>query len=142
MSQDTEVVGRRIAAQLLDILILALVFTLAGALLGNTEAGDTASARLRGTNALVFFGIVLLYYFISEAASGQTLGKRMAGIKVVALDGREVGTRAAAIRTILRIIDSLPFLYLVGMVFVVTSKRRQRLGDMAARTLVVRVRDR
>lgn len=138
-SPDVEVVGRRIGAGVIDVLILAFVFTLVEALAGNPPAGGGGvSVKIEGTNALVLFGIVLLYYFISEATSGQTLGKRATGIQVVGQDGTPCGTRQALVRTLLRIVDSLPFLYLLGLVVIWSTKRRQRLGDLAAGTLVVR----
>jgi uncharacterized RDD family membrane protein YckC len=43
-----------------------------------------------------------------------------------------------AIRTVLRIVDGLPFLYLLGLIVVAVSKQNQRIGDMAAGTLVVK----
>lgn len=60
------------------------------------------------------------------------------GIKVVSqATGASPGIGAAAIRTVLRIIDGL-FSYLVAFITVLASAKRQRLGDMAAHTLVVR----
>jgi uncharacterized RDD family membrane protein YckC len=60
------------------------------------------------------------------------------GIKVVAeATGQTPGIAAAAIRTLLRLIDSL-LGYAVAFITVLASDKRQRLGDMAARTLVVR----
>jgi uncharacterized RDD family membrane protein YckC len=60
------------------------------------------------------------------------------GIKVVAeATGQAPGITAAAIRTLLRLVDGL-FCYTVAFVTVLASAKRQRLGDMAARTLVVR----
>lgn len=79
------------------------------------------------------------YYFGTEAAGGQTLGKRFLGIQVVRAGGGPAGAGPIAVRTVLRIVDALPFLYLLGFAFVlVTGVRRQRLGDLAAGTLVVR----
>jgi uncharacterized RDD family membrane protein YckC len=67
-----------------------------------------------------------------------SLGKMLLGIKVVREDTGEVpGVGAAVIRTLLRLIDGL-FAYLVGFIAVLVSAKRQRLGDMAAHTLVVR----
>ena len=60
------------------------------------------------------------------------------GIKVVREDSGEVpGLGAAAIRTVLRIIDDL-FAYLVAFIMVLVSGKNQRFGDMAAHTLIVR----
>jgi uncharacterized RDD family membrane protein YckC len=44
----------------------------------------------------------------------------------------------AFLRNLLRVIDGLPFLYLLGLLLVVLSKRKQRLGDMAAGTIIVK----
>lgn len=137
-SPDVEVVGRRIGAGVIDVLILGFAFTLVQAVAGKAPTGGSASVRVEGTSALVLLGIVLLYYFISEATTGQTLGKRAMGVHVVGQDGTPCGTRRAFVRTLLRIIDSLPLLYMVGLAVIWGTKRRQRLGDLAAGTLVVR----
>ncbi len=72
-----------------------------------------------------------------EGYLGQTLGKMLVGIRVVQESTGEVpGIGATALRTVLRIVDWLRF-YLVAFVTVLASQKNQRLGDMAARTLVV-----
>jgi uncharacterized RDD family membrane protein YckC len=58
------------------------------------------------------------------------------GLKVVKEGGEPLDWQASIIRNILRIIDGF-FFYLVGAIVVWTSKKKQRLGDMAAHTLVV-----
>ena len=73
-----------------------------------------------------------------EGYLGQTLGKRLLGIKVVRADSGGVpGLGAAALRTVLRIIDGI-FFYLVAFISVLASQKNKRLGDMVAHTLVVR----
>ena len=67
----------------------------------------------------------------------QTVGKMLLGIKVVREDNGEI-PGLGAIRTVLRIVDVLPFAYLVGFIAVPISSKNQRLGDMAANILVVR----
>ena len=87
---------------------------------------------------VVYGVLVVLYYILLEGYLGQTLGKMLLGIQVVREDtGQVPGLGAATIRTLLRIIDGL-FSYLVAFIVVWTSAKRQRLGDMAAHTLVVR----
>jgi uncharacterized RDD family membrane protein YckC len=87
---------------------------------------------------LIFFVLVVLYYIILEGYLGQTLGKMLCGIKVVREGTVEVpGLGAAALRTVLRLIDGL-FGYLVAFIAVLASAKNQRLGDMAAHTLVIR----
>jgi uncharacterized RDD family membrane protein YckC len=73
--------------------------------------------------------------------SGRTPGKRVAGLRVVRTGGQPVGFVASAVRNVLRLVDFLPTLYLVGTISVLASARNQRLGDIAAGTLVVRERD-
>jgi uncharacterized RDD family membrane protein YckC len=134
-----DVLGRRIGAALLDLVVLFVAFVVLALLIGDSEAGDGgASLRLEGGGFLVWLALTLLYYGVSEAATGRTPGKRLLGLRVVATDGSAPGAGAVAIRTVLRVVDALPFLYLVGLVAVLaTGRRRQRLGDLAARTTVV-----
>jgi uncharacterized RDD family membrane protein YckC len=91
---------------------------------------------------MYFIGLFLLvsglgsfiYYGLSELfLRGQTLGKRMSGIRVVRLDGFALDPGGILVRNIFRVIDHLPPLWLVPLV----SKKSQRLGDMVAGTVVV-----
>ena len=136
---QTDVLGRRIGAGLLDLIVLLVLFIVVGLLIGDTKSGDgNVSVNLGGGPSLVFLALALLYYFALETTSGRTLGKRMLGIRVVSADGGEAGAGKIAVRTVLRVIDGILF-YLVGLVAVLASgARRQRLGDLAAGTLVVR----
>jgi uncharacterized RDD family membrane protein YckC len=78
----------------------------------------------------------LTYRFLFESLMGQTLGKRLFGIRVVRVDGRPLDPNAVLIRTLLWPIDAW---FLIGMLVMVLSgrKRRRRLGDLAAGTIVV-----
>jgi uncharacterized RDD family membrane protein YckC len=84
------------------------------------------------------------YHFAYEAHSGQTIGKRQYGLRVVAADGGRADARAIAIRSVLRIVDMLPTCYVSGLVSMMRtgSARRQRIGDVAAQTTVVAVEGR
>jgi uncharacterized RDD family membrane protein YckC len=137
-----DVLRRRIGAGLLDILILALIFFAVGLAAASGRSGSGQGPTLSSTQSAVFALIVLAYYFLSEVTSGQTLGKRMTGVRVVrAEDGGHPTTGAIAIRTVLRLIDEIPMFYLLGFVVVLsTGQRRGRLGDLAAGTAVVRAR--
>lgn len=72
--------------------------------------------------------------------NGQTPGKRRAGIRVIRENGAPVDFRSSCVRNLLGVADFLPFGYLLGAMLVILSSRAQRLGDMAAGTLVVRER--
>ena len=137
---EVHVTGRRVLATIADGIVLGVLLWVMSALFGTTSSASAAnvSASLEGFSALIFFVLVFAYYVILEGYLGQTLGKMLFGIKVVREDtGRVPGIGAAAIRTVLRIVDGL-FSYLVAFIAVLASSKNQRLGDMAARTLVVR----
>ncbi len=82
--------------------------------------------------------IYFLYHPLLEVAMrGTTPGKRMAGIRIVNRSGGAPGTTALIIRNLFRLIDSLPVLYVVGLVSCIFTANRVRIGDMAAGTLLV-----
>jgi len=126
--------GRRVRAGIID-----LVVVLAGALGLGVVVGALGSDQPRDMPGFDFvvLGWALYYYFACESSSGQTLGKRLMKLRVVRLDGSPAGMGEVAVRTVLRVIDGIAF-YLVGLiVMLVTGERRGRLGDLAARTMVV-----
>ena len=89
--------------------------------------------------AMFTTALALTYFFVTEATTGQTLGKRLMKLRVVMRDGRPAPANAIAARTVLRLIDVLPFAWIFGgLTMLLTGGRRQRLGDLAARTVVRR----
>jgi uncharacterized RDD family membrane protein YckC len=140
VNDDGEVIGRRVAAALIDGIVVFVLLVLVGIVTGDAEAsGDYFSVQLEGIEALVWALLALGYYIATEAQWGRTAGKRVLGIRVVRLDGSTAGAGPVVTRNVLRIIDILPILYLVGFIVMVTIGRgRQRIGDFAARTAVVR----
>lgn len=90
----------------------------------------------------VFFMLLFLaewfYPVLFEVLrSGQTPGKRALSLRVVNADATPIGWNASLLRNLLRVVDVLPILYLAGIVSMLTNTRFQRLGDLAAHTLVV-----
>jgi hypothetical protein len=97
-------------------------------------AGDSLTGDRQGALAAVILGWALYYFFALESGEGQTVGKRLMKLRVVRADGRPAGMREVGVRTILRVVDN----YLVGLiVMLATGERRQRVGDLAAGTIVV-----
>ena len=132
------VTWRRVGAALLDILILGAAFTLVSVVAGGASANDgEVSLAVEGRSALVIAAIVLAYFFVGETAAGRTPGKQLMGLRVVRTDGTPAGAGPILVRTLLRIVDQLPVLYLVGFVVMLVTGRQQRLGDLAAQTHVV-----
>jgi uncharacterized RDD family membrane protein YckC len=143
---DYASVGSRIVAILLDHLILGIFAAIVALPLGlraalfslpvRGPAGLMRGAVLAPLGALNFI-LWLLYFTYFEGTSGQTLGKRIMGIKVVKESGEQLTPIDAFIRTILRIIDGF-VLYLVGFMLIMVSEKKQRLGDMAVGSIVVK----
>jgi uncharacterized RDD family membrane protein YckC len=153
-------VGSSFMAAVLDLLVM-LVLLLAAFILpivllpvGSRAAGQIGENLARGENAftavepaagvvigLLMFLVVWGYYLISELVTdGRSPGKRALGLRVVREDGLPIGAAESAIRNLVRLIDFLPMFYGVGLVTLVVSPRTQRLGDLAAGTLVVKDR--
>jgi len=81
----------------------------------------------------VGYGIVLEWRW-----RGQTLGKRLFGLRVIDARGLRLHVPQIVLRNLLRLVDSLPLLYLVGGIAAFLSGKGQRLGDLAANTIVAR----
>jgi uncharacterized RDD family membrane protein YckC len=130
-SRGPKLDNRRVLAGVVDLLIVT-----AGALVV-LLAGDSLSGDRQGALGAVILGWALYYYFALESGAGQTVGKKLMKLRVVRADGRPAGMREIAVRTILRVVDGIG-VYIVGLIaMLVTGERRQRIGDLAASTIVV-----
>lgn len=130
-------VGSRALAHALDVLIVlavVVVVSFAGAALG--AATDAALAT--GAARFLDFLLPILYFVLAEGlGNGQTVGKRTLGLRVRMADGTPVGLEAAILRNLLRPADMLPPPYLIGLASIFLTTKAQRLGDLAAGTVVV-----
>ncbi len=79
------------------------------------------------------YGIFCEWYY-----KGQTVGKRFMSVRVMDVQGLRLRFSQIVIRNLLRFIDSLPACYLVGGLSCLLSPKSQRLGDLAANTIVTR----
>ena len=127
-------VGRRAVAVIIDSILLGIVGYMVASVTGGTTTDGFA---VSGAPAFAVFFIAMAYYVVMEKTSGATLGKMAMKLKVVKQDGAALDWQAAIVRNVLRIVDGF-FFYLVGAIVVWVSKSKQRLGDMAAHTIVVR----
>lgn len=138
-------IGSRALAWLIDAALLGVVgltayfaFTLAvpdplQALLGLSRA-----VRVGGT--LAIFAALWVYWTALEVGwQGQTLGKRLVGVRVVRADGAPVTVLDSAVRNLLRAVDFLPACYPVGVLCMLIDRRHRRLGDLVAGTVLIRV---
>ena len=127
-------VGRRAVAIIIDSILLGIVAYLVASVTGGTTS---EGFQLSGAPAFLVFLVAMAYYVVMEKTSGATLGKMAMKLKVVKQDGSALDWQASIVRNVLRIIDGF-FFYVVGAIAVWMSKSKQRLGDMAAHTIVVR----
>ena len=88
--------------------------------------------------ALPALTIYFLYHPILEILmDGRTPGKRIAGIRIVTHDGKAPGLGAHLVRNIFRLVDSLPFAYVIGFTTTMVTEKNVRFGDLAAGTLLI-----
>jgi uncharacterized RDD family membrane protein YckC len=130
---DSSIVVRRWGATWLDLIVLALLFVAPLALPERVQLP-----------VYVFAAVIGVAYFpVFEHIYGRTLGKLVCRVRVVNAAGERPSWGQAGIRTLLRLIEVNPAL-LGGVpagVAVLSSKKRQRIGDMAADTFVLREED-
>ncbi|MEM8685643.1 MAG: RDD family protein [Pseudomonadota bacterium] len=91
-----------------------------------------------GVLALNAFAVLWLYNVLFEVfMNGATPGKRVLGLRVVNADGTPVGWSGSIVRNLIRPVDVLPGVYTIGLISVLLTSNLQRLGDLAANTVVV-----
>ena len=98
-----------------------------------------------GPSPFTFWFCFLLnwgYFTLFEAFwNGRTPGKRVARIRVIQQSGRPIGLFESMARNFIRYVDQIPLFYAVGVIAMFSTRQHQRLGDLAAGTLVVRDRE-
>ncbi len=87
--------------------------------------------------SVTLLSIVLYHLFFELIWNGQTPGKRWLGIRIVQVDGTPASGSALIVRNLMRLFDFLPGLYGVGILSLFMTKQTQRLGDLAAGTIVI-----
>jgi len=92
---------------------------------------------------IVWFLVNWGYFaFLEYRWAGQTIGKKVLGLRTIQESGVRVGFYQAVMRNLVRAVDHMPLLYLMGGTLTLISKKTRRLGDIAAGTVVVRDRRR
>lgn len=151
---------RRLPAYLIDLVVRWGIILLAAFVIAIIGGFMSVVSSFSGplANGLILVGMFLVTWFygtIMEAYfNGRTVGKWFCGIRVIEVDGRPVSPRSALLRNLLRIADMAPVaamstwdpdvppIYMIptgiiGLITMATTRRMQRLGDLAAGTMVV-----
>src|SRR5215468_1016709 len=121
-------------------LIVLLLLVIAPVILHDVVPDYVLDNVVYQATMLITLAVAVLYFPVGEAFWGRTLGKLLTGLVIIDRDGRPPGIGKALLRTLLRLIEVNPFLLggIPAGITVIASQNRQRLGDMAARTFVVR----
>jgi uncharacterized RDD family membrane protein YckC len=145
----TSLIGARACAVLIDGLVLlvpvfavdyamSLLFPHRGFALFSSASGSSFDGELGLSGLLLTTALCFSYFFLCEATTGTTVGKRVMGLRVRSASGEPAGLNAISARTVLRLLDA-QLLYLLGaFVAIVTGRRRRRVGDWLGGTVVVR----
>jgi len=131
----TETFWRRVGAVIIDAILVGIV---AGSLAGVVSGNPLRSASISSAVAAL---LTFAYFTYMEGTYGQTLGKKLLGLVVVTESGGDCELDDAVVRNLLRFVDALPFAYLLGAIVIFISDEDQRLGDLAADTVVARAAD-
>lgn len=129
----------RLAAYAVDFVLRAVVLAFAFIFL-NFVIGIVAGGLSAGLSLLLMFLMNWFYYVICEGCfRGRTPGKWLFSLRVVQEQGFPISFWSACLRNMLRAVDSLP-LYGIGWITMLFAGKFRRLGDLAARTVVIEER--
>jgi len=145
---DTDIIGKRAIAQVIDLVLMGVVFFAlwmafaftGGFIVGLTGTGGSGIIdTFSGIGVLIGVIGTIGYSFILEALwDGQTIGKRLVGIRVVTEGGERITTSKALLRNIPAVASFGWIPYIVALISMAATDRRQRLFDTLAGTVVVR----
>jgi uncharacterized RDD family membrane protein YckC len=134
--------GTRMLARLIDLAAVSVALValdLVDQLL--VRLGSPGVIAVAALSLFAGFGVLLVYPVLMEGLwGGRTLGKWALGLRVVRADGGPIDIRQAAVRAALGLVEVWGTLGWLGLTTIMVSKRDQRLGDMAAGTVVLRQR--
>lgn len=142
-------IGKRIIGGVIDYVILMLLAIVIAIIFGADWRYATFLAFVKTTSSTsllnevmilptVIFAVLYLGYFILfESIARTSVGKTLMGMTIVKEDGNPIGLREAVIRTLFRGTDGAPFFYIFGLISILLSPTRQRIGDHLGQAVVV-----
>lgn len=147
--------GSRFVAALVDSTIIGFVATLVWVfgflglalieglllLIEDSDPGDGDYYAAMAVSTFLTFVVIWGYYVLFEMIwQGQSPGKRWLGLRVIKDGGYPIRFVDSTVRNVVRLVDFLPFYYIVGAIVMMLNRRYRRLGDLAAGTVVVKER--
>lgn len=145
ISYELAGLGSRFLAAVIDTFIVAvgivvlafIAWVIRGMITGDAALSTFAAVVVISASMLAYIGY---FVYFEITSGGQSPGKRLTGLRVISVDGAAVSPEQSAVRNILRLVDLLPVSYAIGLVSILVTARNQRLGDLAAATMVVKER--
>ena len=135
--------GRRFLALLVDFTLFCAVFFPVTRVIKGVwimSAGDHLwryGLLVTDPLCIAFLLFILFYFVILEGLVGATVGKWIMGVRVVSETNGKPGMMRSVIRNLLRVVDALPALNVVGVLLILRSEQNARFGDRVAGTRVV-----
>lgn len=128
----------RFLAWAVDAMCIGVISNFAGYLVSPVFLLSPDMAQALGI--LLYFAVTLVYGILLEWLwRGQTVGKRLLRLRVVDIEGMRLQPSQVVVRNLLRAVDFLPAFYVVGGLACLLNRHTQRLGDIAANTVVIRI---
>ena len=132
--------GERMVAFLIDGIILLTYMTIMENLVNLSQIFDADGWTRRGFLGLFYLPAFFYSLICHIIFGGRTIGKMIMKIKVVRLDGAPTQWYNLFVRWMLRIIDIWMFFSSIGVLSILLSDRKQRVGDAAAGTVVISIK--
>ena len=135
VSQQTVGMGSRIVASLVDLSLTSVSFVL-------VASGVTPLETLLNQQVVILWAMLIATHLVYCAVlewwwNGQTLGKRLVGLRVICVDGQPLQLNHIVVRTLTRLVDILPFPYGIGFISMTLDPQHRRFGDRLSGTLVI-----
>lgn len=138
-------VGARIVGQLLDIMVLVSYTVVMYYIIDLSGLGESFQDMDNWSAAAIMiflFSPVIFYTLLLESLwDGQTIGKKVMKMKVIKIDGYQAGFGDYLIRWLFRLIEVLIGNGIIGLLAIIFNNRNQRMGDMAAGTAVISLKN-
>ncbi|KGO82043.1 RDD family protein [Flavobacterium beibuense] len=141
----TASVGERVLAYLLDIVIImsyyGVVLFLIFSIFDMSNFTESDGASVMAVYGLISLPVVFYALFFENLMEGQTVGKKILKIKVIKIDGYQSSFADYLIRWLFRIIEVTPPFSFIGLIVMIINDKTQRIGDMAAGTAVITLKN-
>ena len=138
-------VGERILAQIIDILIMVAYAIVVGYLLDILGFNTITLGKDKWSImaiSIIIFSPIIFYTLVQETfLEGQTIGKKVVRIKVIKIDGYQAGFGDYLIRWLFRTVEVFIGSGVIGLLAIIFSSKNQRIGDIAAGTAVITLKN-